>query len=107
VGVVAASDILEFGSDNARTSIANARALAAAMAERKAAVHGPPKRGYTLSHHVVLRAAEYGGGTTASRRLERANLLTSGIGLPLPDVLGSKSNLQGGPARCIPVTCCR
>jgi glycine hydroxymethyltransferase len=94
--VVAASDILEFGAEYARTCIANARALAAALVERKAAVHGPPERGYTLSHHVALRAAEYGGGTTASRRLERANLLTSGIGLPLPELSGDYNGLRLG-----------
>ncbi len=94
--VVAASDILAFGPDYARTCIANARTLASALAERKAAVHGPSERGYTLSHHIALRAAEYGGGTTASRLLERANLLTSGIGLPLPDVPGDYNGLRMG-----------
>ena len=43
--VVAANDILAFGSDYARTCIANARALATALAEWKAAVHESPKRG--------------------------------------------------------------
>lgn len=90
--VVAASDMLEFGTEYARTCIANARALA----ERKAAVHGPPERGYTLSHHVALRAADYGGGTTASRRLERANLLTSGIGLPVAEFSGDYNGLRMG-----------
>jgi glycine hydroxymethyltransferase len=94
--VVAASDMLEFGTEYARTCIANARALAAALAERKAAVHGPPERGYTLSHHVALRAADYGGGTTASRRLERANLLTSGIGLPVAEFSGDYNGLRMG-----------
>jgi glycine hydroxymethyltransferase len=94
--VIAASDILEFGPDYAGTCIANARALASALAERKAPVHGPANRGYTLSHHIALRAAEYGGGTTASRLLERANLLTSGIGLPLPEVPDDYNGLRIG-----------
>ena len=94
--VIAASDILAFGPDYARTCIANARALASALAEREAPIHGPAERGYTLSHHVALRAAEYGGGTTASRLLERANLLTSGIGLPLPEVPGDYNGLRIG-----------
>jgi glycine hydroxymethyltransferase len=94
--VIAASDILEFGSDYARICIANARALATALADHNAAVHGPPERGYTLSHHVALRATEYGGGTTASHRLERANLLTSGIGLPLPEIPGDYNGLRIG-----------
>ena len=94
--VIAASDILEFGPGYASTCIDNARALATALAEREAPVHGPPERGYTLSHHVALRAANYGGGTTASRLLERANLLTSGIGLPLPKVPGDYNGLRIG-----------
>jgi glycine hydroxymethyltransferase len=94
--VVAASDLLVFGADYARTCIANARALAAALVVRNSAVHGPAERGYTLSHHVALRATEYGGGTTASRRLERAYLLTSGIGLPLSDVPGDYNGLRMG-----------
>jgi glycine hydroxymethyltransferase len=94
--VVAASDILEFGPDYARTCIANARTLASALAYQGCAVHGPVERGYTLSHHIALRAADYGGGTSASRRLEQANILTSGIGLPLPEVAGDYNGIRIG-----------
>ena len=59
-------------------------------------VHGPAARGHTLLHHIALRAAKYGGGTIASRLLERANLLTSGIGLPLPEVPGDYNGLRIG-----------
>ena len=94
--VIAASDILEYGPEYARTCIANARTLASSLAERSAPVQGPADRGYTLSHHIALRAAEYHGGTTASRLLERANILTSGIGLPLPEVPGDYNGLRIG-----------
>lgn len=94
--VVAGSDLLAFGADYARTCIANARTLAAALAERGVAVHGPVERGYTLSHHIALPAASYGGGTTAARRLEQANLLLSGIGLPLPECAGDYNGLRIG-----------
>ena len=43
-----------------------------------------------------MRAAAYHGGTTASRLLERANILTSGIGLPLPEVPGDYNGLRIG-----------
>jgi len=36
----------------------------------------------TTSHALAVDAREYGGGTAAARRLRRANLLTSAIGLP-------------------------
>lgn len=94
--VVAASDMLEFGPDYARACIANARALAAALAEQGLPVHGPAAKGYTLSHHVAVQAAPFGGGTMASRRLEPANILTSGIGLPLPEVPNDYNGLRIG-----------
>jgi glycine hydroxymethyltransferase len=94
--VVAASDILEFGPAYARACIANARALAAALAGQGLPVHGPAHKGYTLSHHVAVRAAGFGGGTTASRRLEPANILTSGIGLPLPVLENDYNGLRIG-----------
>ncbi|MEI7554962.1 aminotransferase class I/II-fold pyridoxal phosphate-dependent enzyme [Candidatus Chlorohelix sp.] len=84
--VVAASDILEFGKEYARTCIANAQKLAEELAAGNAPVHSAKGRGFTMSHHVAIQAAVYGGGTTASRHLERANILTSGIGLPLPEL---------------------
>lgn len=92
----ATCDILTYGTDYARTCIANARALAKALTQQGAPLHGPAERGYTLSHHIALRAADYGGGTTASRLLERANLLLSGIGLPLPALAGDYNGLRIG-----------
>lgn len=94
--VAAASDILEFGPAYARTCIANARGLAAALAAEGLPVHGPAAKGYTLSHHVAVQAASFGGGTTASRRLEPANILTSGIGLPLPLLENDYNGLRIG-----------
>jgi glycine hydroxymethyltransferase len=43
-------------------------------------------KGFTNSLHVALPAATYGGGDTASKLLEKPNLFTSKIGLPLPPV---------------------
>lgn len=94
--VVAASDILEFGPAYARACIANAQALAAALAAQNLPVHGPAEKGYTASHHVAVQAANYGGGTTASRHLEPANILTSGIGLPLPELTNDFNGLRIG-----------
>lgn len=94
--VVAACDILSFGAEYAYTCLANAKALTEALVEQGAAVFGPGTHGYTQSHHIALRAAEYGGGTTASRRLEGANILLSGIGLPLPQVAGDYNGLRIG-----------
>jgi glycine hydroxymethyltransferase len=93
--VVAAADLLEFGPEYARTCIANAQALAAALA-----AEGCPVRkagaAFTASHHVAMEAAAFGGGTTLARRLERANILASGIGLPSPPVTGDYNGLRLG-----------
>ncbi len=94
--LVAAADILEFGPAYARTCIANAQKLAAELAERGCPVQGAPGKGFTQSHHVALPAAQWGGGTAGSRLLEKANILTSGIGLPLPEVPGDFNGLRIG-----------
>lgn len=84
--VVAALDLREFGRDYARACVANAQALAAALDELGCPVFAVEGRGYTQSQHVAVPAAAFGGGTRASRRLEGANILASGIELPLPPV---------------------
>jgi len=97
--LVAAADILEFGLEYARTCIANAQRLAQELAEGGCSVQAAPGRSpniFTMSHHVAIQAAPYGGGTTASRHLEKANILTSGIGLPLPPVPGDFNGLRIG-----------
>jgi glycine hydroxymethyltransferase len=48
--------------------------------------------GVTGSHQFALEAASLGGGQAASTRLRRANLLASGIGLPIAPV---ESDLNG------------
>jgi glycine hydroxymethyltransferase len=94
--VVAMLDLREHGRDYARTCIANAQALAAALDRAGCPVHRVEGRGYTASQHVAIHAHAYGGGTTASRLLERANLLTSGIELPLPPVAGDFNAIRLG-----------
>jgi glycine hydroxymethyltransferase len=92
---VAAADLIEFGREYAQTCIANAQALAAALD-----AGGCPVRrtggAFTASHHVALEAAGFGGGTAAARRLEKANILASGIGLPSPPVAGDYNGLRLG-----------
>ena len=94
--IVAVLDLREHGRDYARMCIANAQALAVALDERGLPVHRVVERGYTASQHVAIRAHGYGGGTVAARVLERANILTSGIELPLPPVTGDFNALRIG-----------
>lgn len=84
--IVAALDIREHGEAYAAACQANARGLAEALAARGCPVHHVEGKGFTASHHVALPAHRWGGGTRASRLLEGANILTSGIGLPLAPI---------------------
>jgi glycine hydroxymethyltransferase len=52
--------------------------------------------GPTLSHQFALRAHHWGGGQRAAKRLRRANLLASGIGLPDTAVDGDMNGLRMG-----------
>ncbi|NJN96471.1 MAG: hypothetical protein HC875_21375 [Anaerolineales bacterium] len=94
--IVACLDLRDFGREYAQTCIANAQALAEAIDAGGCPVYHVAGRGFTASHHVAIPAAAFGGGTTASRRLEKANILTSGIGLPLPPVAGDYNAIRLG-----------
>jgi glycine hydroxymethyltransferase len=81
-------------------------AYAAAMADTSRALgtalveHGLPvfarDRGITQSHQLAIEAAPFGGGQAAAKTLRRANILTSGIGLPLDPVPGDMNGLRLG-----------
>jgi glycine hydroxymethyltransferase len=94
--IIACLDLREFGRDYARMGIANAQALAQALASGDCPVYHVPGQGFTASHHIAIPAADFGGGTQASRHLEKANILTSGIGLPLPPVAGDYNAIRLG-----------
>jgi glycine hydroxymethyltransferase len=53
-------------------------------------------RGFTESHQLAVRAATYGGGHNAAKHLRGANLLASGIGLPVEAVAGDFNGLRFG-----------
>ena len=72
------------GGAYADACIANARALAAALAEEGLAVLGAA-HGFTSSHHVAVDVRALGGGTAAARRLAEVNVLLSEIGCPAAD----------------------
>ncbi|HUN94464.1 MAG TPA: aminotransferase class I/II-fold pyridoxal phosphate-dependent enzyme [Burkholderiaceae bacterium] len=73
----------------------SATALADALAARDLPVYAR-ERGTTRSHQFAIEARAFGGGQAAARRLRRANLLASGIGLPLPELEGDVNGLRIG-----------
>ena len=79
---------------------ATARALAEALAARGVAVFAM-ERGATRSHQFAVRAAGYGGGQTAAKRLRRANILSCGIGLPEAAVAGDMNGLRFGTSEIV------
>lgn len=94
--VVALLDAREHGAAYARAMIANARALGEALAVEGVPVVAPADAFPTRSHHLAIDARPFGGGTRASRAIEPANILASGIGLPLPPVPGDQNGIRLG-----------
>ena len=90
---VAAAELLEFGPAYARDCLANAQALAQALAadgfEVVAAAHG-----FTRSHHIAVDVHALGGGAPVARRLEGANIILSKFILPR-DAGGPAGRMSG------------
>jgi glycine hydroxymethyltransferase len=88
-------DWMVAGKAYARTMIDTAQALAECLIEAGVPVFRRAQ-GSTRSHQFAIEAASYGGGQTAAARLRRANLLASGIGLPIAPVDGDVNGLRVG-----------
>ena len=101
-----ALDMHTYGAAYADQCIANAQALAKHLAAESLDVfHVPGRVGhadlrgghpFTVSQHVALGAARYGGGNGAARKLEQANILCSSIGLPRPQVSDEANGIRLG-----------
>lgn len=83
------------GKAYAAEMVASAHALATTLAEAGLPVYARD-RGITTSHQFAIEAAAFGGGQRAAQLLRRANLLTSGIGLPVAPVEGDVNGLRLG-----------
>jgi glycine hydroxymethyltransferase len=92
---VALLDWQNHGKAYARAMQELALALALGLQKRGIAVHGRAEAP-TATHQFALEAAPYGGGQAASKHLRKANLLVSGIGLPLADVTGDMNGIRFG-----------
>ncbi len=75
--------------------IAVSVALAAALKARGVPVF-ETSGGATRSHQFAVRAAAYGGGQAASKKLRKAGFLACGIGLPIDPVEGDMNGLRIG-----------
>ena len=88
-------DWLVYGQAYATAMVDTAQALAEALDAEGAPVFATSS-GFTTSHQFALQAEPYGGGQTAAKKLRAANLLSCGIGLPLPPVTGDMNGLRFG-----------
>ncbi|MCB0214494.1 MAG: serine hydroxymethyltransferase, partial [Anaerolineae bacterium] len=84
-----------YGPDYAQAMVSTAQALAIALKDDGMPLFAAEKNG-TTSHQFALEANQYGGGQTMAKLLRRANILTSGIGLPLPAVDHDLNGLRLG-----------
>jgi len=90
-------DWREYGTAYAQTMVEVSQALAHALQAEKLPVYTLPGTDIpTHSHQFALEAAEYGGGQTMAKQLRQANILSCGIGLPLPAVDEDMNGLRFG-----------
>jgi len=92
---VALLDWKVHGAAYAAAMVAAAQALARALQQEGLPVYAAD-RGATSSHQFALEAARFGGGQAAAKRLRRANILASGIGLPIATIDGDMNGLRLG-----------
>ncbi len=83
------------GKAYAQMMARTAKALAEALVERQLPVFAR-ERGLTSSHQFAIEAERYGGGQAAAKTLRAINILSCGIGLPLPAIAGDVNGLRLG-----------
>ncbi|HKC27842.1 MAG TPA: aminotransferase class I/II-fold pyridoxal phosphate-dependent enzyme, partial [Jatrophihabitans sp.] len=83
------------GHSYAQTMVGTASALAQELSTRGVPVFRAGSTA-TTSHQLAVEAERYGGGQAAAHRLRSANLLASGIGLPIAEVPGDLNGLRLG-----------
>ncbi|SLN52277.1 Serine hydroxymethyltransferase [Roseovarius litorisediminis] len=83
------------GQAYAAQMIAVSQALAKALADEGLPVFEGAD-GYTGSHQFAVKAAGFGGGQAASKKLRQAGFLACGIGLPIDPVEGDMNGLRIG-----------
>ncbi len=88
-------DWKEHGHAYAQMMAATAKALGEALVAYQIPVFARD-RGITASHQFAIEAAAYGGGQAAAKKLRAVNILSCGIGLPLPEVAGDVNGLRLG-----------
>ncbi|TPW32374.1 aminotransferase class I/II-fold pyridoxal phosphate-dependent enzyme [Martelella alba] len=92
---ISLADWLDHGQAYADEMIATAQAFAEVLTEAGIPLFAA-ERGVTASHQFAIEAARFGGGQTASKKLELGGFLACGIGLPIAAVDGDNNGLRIG-----------
>jgi glycine hydroxymethyltransferase len=92
---VTLQDWIAVGEDYAEMMVATAAELAREL-DRLGVPIFTGHKGFTMSHQFAVLAAKYGGGQTASLKLEKSGLIACGIGLPIDEVTGDLNGLRIG-----------
>ncbi len=83
------------GAAYAQAMVKVSKALARALCDKGLPLFAAAQD-FTASHQFAIRAAPFGGGQAASKRLHQAGFLTCGIGLPLAPVAGDLNGIRIG-----------
>ncbi len=83
------------GKAYAAEMVRTAKALGEALVERGLPLFARD-RGITTSHQFAIEAHDFGGGQRMAHLLRKANILSCGIGLPLPEIPGDVNGLRMG-----------
>ncbi len=90
-------DWREHGAVYAQKMVELSQALAGALQTEGLPVYTLPGTDIaTNSHQFALEAGRWGGGQTMAKQLRQANILSCGIGLPVPEVSGDMNGLRFG-----------
>lgn len=92
-------DWREYGKAYATTMVETSKALAAALQSEGLPLFTVKSQGMEIatdSHQFAIQALQFGGGQRMAKLLRNANLLSSGIGLPLAEVAGDMNGLRLG-----------
>jgi glycine hydroxymethyltransferase len=90
---IATYEVMEFGQDYARQTIANAKALGAKLFEMGLKVQAA-ELGFTASHQLAVDVSEFGGGDEVARHLKDNNIILNMNLLPF-EALDQVSNPAG------------
>jgi glycine/serine hydroxymethyltransferase len=94
--LVSTIEMNEFKEEYQKQVLKNARAFARQLADNGLKVEGDPSDGYTMTHQVVVRVAEFGDGADIARRLEESGIVVNYQALPDDETFLVSSGIRTG-----------